>query len=314
MTTADIFVPGRLCLAGEHSDWAATYITRSPHITTGAALVVGLQQGLYAEVKSSPILILSSPLASTLQISCDQLLYHARSNSPWRYAAAVAHLMHERFQLNTAVSIRITRETLPPGKGFSSSASVCVLVARAYNLVHALSLTEAGEMDFAYQSECLTGSKCGRMDQIVAIGPGRVAHMTFDGLYASHRVLKTPKHPIYIVVASIGTKDTRTILEGLQGAFPNADTPRKIQLQRCLGVKNLQLVDEMEKAMCDGDSKTLGRLMTLAQENFDNAAISFCPEQLTSPALHGLLRQKDLLVHAYGGKGGKTKSLVTILG
>ena len=31
----DVFVPGRLCILGEHSDWAAEYRTENPSIAYG---------------------------------------------------------------------------------------------------------------------------------------------------------------------------------------------------------------------------------------------------------------------------------------
>ena len=49
-----IFVPGRLCLFGEHSDWAGGYRPLNPELGKGYALLVGTNQGLYAEVKPHP--------------------------------------------------------------------------------------------------------------------------------------------------------------------------------------------------------------------------------------------------------------------
>ena len=49
-----IFVPGRICLFGEHSDWAGGYRRINGKIEKGRALVVGTNQGLYAEVKPHP--------------------------------------------------------------------------------------------------------------------------------------------------------------------------------------------------------------------------------------------------------------------
>ena len=62
------------------------------------------------------------------------------------------------------------KTTLPASKGLSSSAAVCVLIARAFNLLFDLGLTARGEMEAAYAGEVLTPSKCGRMDQCVAFG------------------------------------------------------------------------------------------------------------------------------------------------
>ena len=43
-----LFVPGRLCLFGEHSDWAGGYRTTNAAIEPGHAIVTGLEQGIYA--------------------------------------------------------------------------------------------------------------------------------------------------------------------------------------------------------------------------------------------------------------------------
>ena len=39
VTEAEIFVPGRLCILGEHSDWAAEYRTVNPSISYGTLLL-----------------------------------------------------------------------------------------------------------------------------------------------------------------------------------------------------------------------------------------------------------------------------------
>ena len=41
-----LFVPGRLCLFGEHSDWAGHYRTMNADIVAGAAIVTGIEQGI----------------------------------------------------------------------------------------------------------------------------------------------------------------------------------------------------------------------------------------------------------------------------
>ena len=54
----NLFVCGRVCLFGEHSDWAANYIGQNEDVTTGKALVVGLNQGIYADaVKDDKFII-----------------------------------------------------------------------------------------------------------------------------------------------------------------------------------------------------------------------------------------------------------------
>ena len=38
-----LFVPGRLCLFGEHTDWAGHYRTMNADIAPGAAIVTGIE-------------------------------------------------------------------------------------------------------------------------------------------------------------------------------------------------------------------------------------------------------------------------------
>ena len=44
----ELFVPGRLCLFGEHSDWAGKYVSQNPEILEGQAIVTGINLGIYA--------------------------------------------------------------------------------------------------------------------------------------------------------------------------------------------------------------------------------------------------------------------------
>ena len=49
----DLFVPGRLCIMGEHSDWAGKYRNVNNKIEKGYAIVTGIEEGIYARVKAS---------------------------------------------------------------------------------------------------------------------------------------------------------------------------------------------------------------------------------------------------------------------
>ena len=50
----ELFVPGRICLMGEHSDWAGSYRRFNRDIVPGMCLVSGTNQGLYARVAPHP--------------------------------------------------------------------------------------------------------------------------------------------------------------------------------------------------------------------------------------------------------------------
>ena len=99
------------------------------------------------------------------------LLEEARAGGFWCHVAGTAHHMVTTFAAKIAhvgVGIAIDNydTNLPVKKGLSSSAAVCVLVARAFSRVFDLGLTVRDEMDAAYRGERTTPSRCGRMDQV----------------------------------------------------------------------------------------------------------------------------------------------------
>ena len=53
MEKISLFVPGRLCLLGEHSDWAGINRMMNAEICPGMAIVTGIEQGIYATVEKS---------------------------------------------------------------------------------------------------------------------------------------------------------------------------------------------------------------------------------------------------------------------
>jgi galactokinase len=52
-----------------------------------------------------------------------------------------------------------------------------------------------------------------------------------------------------------------------------------------------------------GRVQQLGELMTTSQKQFDEAAAPLCPEELTAPKLHAVLRCPAIQGLIYGGKG-----------
>ncbi|CAN0297406.1 unnamed protein product, partial [Ectocarpus sp. 4 AP-2014] len=48
----EIFVPGRLCVLGEHTDWAAGYRDRNRAVPPGFTVVATTREGLHARVQA----------------------------------------------------------------------------------------------------------------------------------------------------------------------------------------------------------------------------------------------------------------------
>ncbi len=305
----EIFVPGRICLFGEHSDWAGGYRRINAELEKGSTLITGTNQGIYANVKSHPNkLIVHSTKDATnhkesIEIPMDRnaLLSVAEKGGYFSYAAGVAYQVLTHYRVR-GLEIDNFRTDLPVKKGLSSSAAVCVLVARAFNRVYDLKMTIRGEMEYAYLGEITTPSRCGRMDQGCAYG-NRPINMIFDGDRIDINELNVPNE-LYFVIADLhASKDTKEILSKLNQSYPFADDTLQKDVQEYLGPINQNIVREARDAMNRGDAETVGKLMVKAQAEFDKALQPACPSQLTSPVLHKVLQHESLKPYIYGGKG-----------
>ena len=277
-------------------------------IAPGAAIVTGIEQGIYAEVEKSSIFELYSNAPEINDVwqdfSCRmdeiELKRIAKSGSFFSYCAGVASYMLEWYKVG-GVRIRITSMTLPMKSGLSSSAAICVLVARAFNLLYNLNLNTLGEMNIAYVGELRTSSRCGRLDQACAFGV-KPNLMTFDGDEIEVRSLNVKKHLYWVFADLCAEKDTIRILSDLNKAypFPNSDAERAEH--EALGEQNLEIVNRAIKFMAEGDAESLGRLMTEAEALFDEKVAPMSPA-LWSPKLHACLEDPHIQPLIWGGKG-----------
>ena len=303
-----LFVPGRLCLFGEHTDWAGHYRTMNADIMPGSAIVTGIEQGIYAEVEKSPIFEMHSDAPEIddywRDFSCRmneaELKRVAKSGSFFCYCAGVASYMLEWYKVG-GVRIRITGMTLPMKSGLSSSAAICVLVARAFNLLYNLNLNTLGEMNIAYVGELRTSSRCGRLDQACAFGV-KPNLMTFDGDEIEVKSLNVKKSLYWVFADLCAEKDTIKILADLNKAYPFASNEAEENLHKALGEWNNEIVQRAIKYMADGDAESLGRLMTEAEAMFDKH-VAPMSAALWSPKLHQVLQDPQVQSLVYGGKG-----------
>ena len=300
----NFFIPGRLCLFGEHSDWAAEYRQVNPNIEPGYAIVVGTNQGIYAKVKADPNLVFKTANCSqVLELAMEekQLLTVAKNANFYSYVAGVAYQALIRYQVG-GLAIDNYLTNLPIKKGLSSSAAICVLVARAFNHLYNLDLTIQEEMELAYQGERTTPSQCGRLDQACAYGSQPIL-MTFEGADYKINPLTEGQELYLIIVDLAGSKDTQTILTQLNQCYPTAQNSIQTQVHNYLGKINASLIKQAVDALQQGDGAKIGDLMNQAQTDFDRCLIPACPDQLSAPILHRLLAHPPLQSYIYGGKG-----------
>ena len=304
-----IFVPGRICLFGEHSDWAGSYRRINAEIEKGYCLITGTDQGIYAEVEPHPNMLVMTSTDDTgerrgpyeIPMQPRALLEEAQKGGYWSYMAGVAYQILTNYHVRGLV-IDNYKTDLPIKKGLSSSAAICVLTARAFNRVYDLRMTIRGEMEAAYQGEILTPSRCGRMDQGCAFG-NRPVLMIFDGERLETVELRTRQDLHYVIVDLRARKDTMRILADLNRCYPFPQNEIERGVHRLLGPINERIVHEAVEALGASDAERLGRLMIEAQGFFDQYATPACPSELTAPVLHKVLSYEPIQPHIWGGKG-----------
>lgn len=304
-----LFVPGRICLFGEHSDWAGSYRRINADIEKGYILICGTDQGIYAEVEPHPaFLVLSSTSPEgeklgpvEIPMETNALLDEAQRGGFWSYIAGVAYQVLTHYRVR-GLEIHNYKTDLPVKKGLSSSAAICVLTARAFNRIYDLKLTTRGEMELAYMGEITTPSRCGRMDQGCAFG-NRPVLMTFDGDRIETMELQVDQDLYYVIVDLNAGKDTMEILKRLNRSFPFAENELERGVQKLLGPINKRIVGQGVEYLQHAYGERLGLLMDEAQSLFDLFAVPACPEELTAPLLHKVLNYEPLKPHIWGGKG-----------
>ena len=305
--TADLFVPGRLCLFGEHSDWAGAHRVTHPGLSPGYCLVAGTDQGLSAVASRADAVELTTVLPDgarrgpvRLAATAGALDAVARGGGFFAYAAGVAAEVVERFGTG-GVRLDVVANDLPVGKGLSSSAAICVLVARAFDRVYDLGLSTRDEMAIAFAGERRAGSQCGLMDQVCAYGR-TTSFLTFDGARFEIEPCAVGA-PVHLLVVDLRRgKDTRRILAELNACFPATAGAVAGGVRAALGAGNAAIVHDARAALARGDARALGALMTDAQALFDRQIAPACPE-LGAPRLHDVLAHPALAALAWGGKG-----------
>ena len=302
-----LFVPGRLCLFGEHSDWAGMHRMVNADVLPGYAIVSGIEEGIYATVEQSEKFIVESTLpifhndSFEAEMDTDKLLAVAKQGGFFSYVAGVASYINDNYRVN-GLKITITDMDLPIRSGLSSSAAICVLVARAFNQMYRLKMNIKGEMLVAFRGEQRTPSRCGRLDQACAYGVKPVL-MKFDGGEVSSRQLEIGTTFYWVIADLNSSKDTVKILSDLNRCYPFATDEREQRVHEALGRDNKAIIDQAIGCLQSGDAPALGRLMDDAQALFDEKVAPACPEELEAPVLHGVLGDAAIRKWIYGAKG-----------
>lgn len=297
--SVDIFVPGRLCIFGEHSDWAGEYRLKNKKIEKGYAITALLQEGIYATVKKCDNFIIRDKNGYfSCNVNSVDLENEIDKKSYYSYVCGVAYEILEKFHV-CGIEVTITKNTLPEGKGLSSSAAMCVLIVKSFNKIYNLGLSVEDEMFFAYRGErhC---SKCGKIDQICAYNR-QVSLMNFDGDNFDISPLEIGAD-LHFVFADLNcSKNTQEILDCLNSCYPFSKNDLEQNVMNYLGIENKKIIEKAINLFKNGDACGIGALMNYSQERFDNALIPVC-YGLEALRLHEVLNDDFVRKMSYGGK------------
>lgn len=296
MTKISLFVPGRLCILGEHSDWASNYDLGNN--INGYTITTTLNSGISAEVEKNDKVVLNFLDKKELICNYDEkdIEQNIKNDEFWKYALGIILYLKKHFEDIEGIKINITNADLPMKSGLASSAAISLLVVKAYNSLYKLNISSKKELDLAYFGELSIGSKCGKLDQY-ALEPTGLKLLEFDKSKVNSVRLKVEKDIIIVVANLMKKKNTTKILHDLNQNFK---TDKNIQI--FLKEKNKKYVFLAKKHIEDGNLKELGSLLTKYQKDFDKALIPLCSE-LKAPTLHKTLKDKNIKQYIYGAKG-----------
>lgn len=297
----ELFVSGRVCLFGEHNDWAAE--GQKDNASNYSAIVMGTQQGIYARVAQHPSKLVvkcsflapcalqgqEEPISHSIEIDMNELSLEKetnRSQSFFRYISGVALQILRRRKTNDCratlmpgvegIILDIYKSDLPMKKGLSSSGAICVLTAQAFSKCYDMNLSNQEIMEIAYQGEISTGSKCGRMDQVCVYGSNQLCFMTFhQNALPKTQPIKAQLDLFFVIVDLGSEKDTVEILNQLQKNYYEAvteDSPiRTFFRQNRRTVHEAKNILEMQYTPSNlpNQVEKLGNLMSNIQNMFD---------------------------------------------
>jgi len=305
----EVFMPGRFCLFGEHSDWAAIYREDNPLIEKGAVVATGTDQGIYARVKPHPDRFIftaslpSSPTTSRFEIPMtkEELQEQIQCGGVFSYVAAVALQILNRFPVQ-GLEVDNYKTDLPINRGYGASGAACLLVARSFNRLYNLGLSLEEEQKLAFLGETAAYSRCGRLDLVCAYGKGPFK-LVFDKGQVEVQRISVGKDLHFVLVDLGAEKDTVKILNNLNRCYPFPKNTTQSNVQKYLGPVNNEMVAQAVEAIKTGEDRRIGDLMNEAQKAFDMYVAPACPAQLTAPLLHKVLAYPPIQPYIYGGKG-----------
>ncbi len=296
MATFTASAPGRVCLLGEHCDWAGG---------TSLTMPLPLSVSVCFQPDGGPVLRARSGGRQSAWPLPIPPSGPRNKRDPLRYIAAVS------MSVGTAGhpcpgGVVTVESDLPEGRGFSSSAALCVATAKAMLASQGVELPPRQVAHVAYEAEReRVGIPCGLLDQL-ACSHARPLLIEWGGrsprVHGVHLGAR-----VFLVVGSFPEpRDTAGILKRLnelhRGRGRSEDAAAVQRALACWG----EAAHEGAQALALGKLETLGEWMNKAQEVYETELARRIAE-LRAPRLIQaceMLREADALGAKFSGAGG----------
>ena len=224
---------------------------------------------------------------------------------PLRYIAAVSMSVSASGHPCSGGSIEVNSQ-LPEGRGFSSSAALCVATAQAMLASQGAVLTPRRLARIAYEAEReRVGVPCGLLDQLACAFARPLLIDWGERTPRIHGVRLGA--PLHLVVGTFPEpRDTLAILGRLRDLHEGTGLAGEARVVRDTLAGWGQSAQEGAQALADGEIHRLGALMNLAQQSYEEEFASRFDE-LKAPRLReacATLREADALGAKFSGAGG----------
>lgn len=295
-TTEFVWYPGRVCLLGEHCDWAG-----------GASLAVPLTQGVGVHLETgragSGVSVSTDLAGETLEAKWSIRGHVDPDGGPLRFVPAALHMLAA--QGLDVPDVRLTVQSdLPAGRGFSSSAAFTLAVtdALARAAGHRFEADPLARAAYHVERDLL-GVECGLLDPLTCASKAPVLirwNEDLDGGFDLRNVAVGAD--LHLFVGAFPTpRDTRGILSAL-----NQDHRAGGAATRTAFPVFAEAALDASEAMESGDRERLGANMDRAQGAYEEALEQDLPE-LSAPMLGpacSMLRGLGALGAKFSGAGG----------
>lgn len=259
-----VSAPGRICLVGEHCDYAK-----------GMSIALPLGHKVTAEgtPRNDQTISLISHVDNAvhqLTVSLDNLTI--LRGHILRYSVAALKALLEKGHSLGGMDV-VLHSDLPMKKGLSSSAAISVATLKLFNDAHHLGMREAEIAELAYIAEHdILGIGCGRNDQIVSSYNSLVLMDYKNGGKPKVTLLQKSRQPMRILVGIPQTdkRNLPSLLKASNKAYFQPERPEDYQFQKALDTLiPEEVVLPFLDAVRQGDAIAAGMRLRKNQEIYD---------------------------------------------